>query len=81
MWQSKRVALAKLKGHWSAWHWYLYKTIVLLNISRKYFGFGLNSYRKWTFQDYSHIKPLGIEFDLAIKSVKVNLDSSFVQTW
>ena len=30
---------------------------------------------------FSHINALGIKFDLAIKYVKVNLDSSFVQTW
>ena len=36
---------------------------------------------KWTFQDFSQINALGIKFDHAIKHVKVNLDSSFVQIW
>ena len=36
---------------------------------------------KWTFQDFSQINTLGIKFDLAIKQVKVNIDSSFVQIW
>ena len=34
---------------------------------------------KWTFKDFSDINALGIKFDIAIKLVKVNLDSSFVQ--
>ena len=36
---------------------------------------------KCTFKDFPNINALGIKFDLAIKYVKVNLDSSFVQTW
>ena len=34
-----------------------------------------------TVQDFSHIYAFGIKFDLAIKKVMVNLDSSFVQIW
>ena len=30
---------------------------------------------------FLHVNALGIKFDLAIKWVKVNLDSSFVLTW
>ena len=30
---------------------------------------------------YIHVNALGIKFDLAMKSVKVNLDLSFVQIW
>ena len=32
-----------------------------------------------TFQDFSNINALGIKFGIAVKKVKVNPDSSFVQ--
>ena len=35
---------------------------------------------KLTFQDFPQINAIGIKFELAIKLVKVNLDSSFVQS-
>ena len=34
----------------------------------------------WTFQDFLHIKTLGIKIDLAVKQITVNPESSFVQT-
>ena len=30
---------------------------------------------------FSNINALGIEFGIAVKKIKVNPDSSFVQTW
>ena len=40
----------------------------------------LTDLEKWTFQDFSNIL-LGIKFGLAVKKVKVNPDSSFMQAW
>ena len=36
---------------------------------------------KWTLQDFSNTNALGIKFGLAVIKIKVNPDSSFVQTW
>ena len=54
---------------------------VKVNISRKYYDFHLNRYRKCTFQDFSNINSLGIKFGLEVKKkVKDNSDPSFVQS-
>ena len=37
--------------------------------------------KKSTFQKFSHSNALGSKLDLDIKQVKVNLGSSFEQTW
>ena len=52
------------------------------NIFRKCYDFRLNIYiENWTFQDFSNINVLRIKFSLAVRKIKVNPDSSFVQTW
>ena len=38
-------------------------------------------FKKSTFQKFSHLNALGSKFDLDVKKVKVNLGSSFEQTW
>ena len=38
-------------------------------------------FKKFNFQKKSHLNALGSKFDLEVKSVKVNLGSSFEQTW
>ena len=57
-----------IKGHRSAWHLVLIKKhcLVRFNISRKYYDFGLNSYRKMNISRFSLINALGIKFDLAM---------------
>ena len=37
--------------------------------------------KKSTFQKVSHLNAIGSKFDLDLKKVKVNLGSSFEQTW
>ena len=37
--------------------------------------------KKSTFQKVTHLNVLGSKFDLDVESVKVNLGSSFEQTW
>ena len=37
--------------------------------------------KKSTFPKISHLNALGSKFDLDVKYVKVNLGSSFEQTW
>ena len=59
---------------------YVCKCVIRFNISRKYYDFHLNSYRKnKQLQKNEHFKicPLGIKFGLAVKKVKVKPDSSF----
>ena len=38
-------------------------------------------FKKSTFQEISHLNAIGSTFDLDVKKVKVNLGSSFEQTW
>ena len=38
-----------------------------LNISHKYYDFGLNSYRKMNISRFFHINALGIKLNLVIK--------------
>ena len=38
-------------------------------------------FKKSTFQKKSHSNALGSKIDLDVKNVKVNLGSSFEQTW
>ena len=38
-------------------------------------------FKKSTFQKFSHLNALGSKFDFDIKLGKVNLGSSFEQTW
>ena len=38
-------------------------------------------FKKSTFQKNYHLNALGRKFDLDVKQVKVNLGSSFKQTW
>ena len=38
-------------------------------------------FKKSSFQNVSSLNALGSKFDLDIKEVKVNLGSSFKQTW
>ena len=45
------------------------------------YDFSLNSNRKMNISRFSNINALDIKFGLAVKKVKVNPDSSFVQTW
>ena len=47
---------------------------IRLNISRKYYDFGVNRYSKMNISRFSKINASGIKFDLAINKVKVNLD-------
>ena len=56
--------------------------VVRFFFCRVYYDFRLNSYiEKGAFQDFSNIKALGPKFGLAVIKIKVNPDSSFVQTW
>ena len=52
-----------------------------LNISRKYYDFDFNSYRKKYIARFSRINTSGSKFEHAINKVKVNQGSSFVQYW
>ena len=38
-------------------------------------------FKKSTFQKFTNLNALGGKFDLDVKLVKVNLGSSFEQTW
>ena len=38
-------------------------------------------FKKLSFQKKFHLNALGSKFDLDVKKVKVNLGSSFEQTW
>ena len=68
MGQSKCVALDKRSQVSLTFGTYINRGLIRLNISCKYYDFGLNSYRKKkTFQDFPHINALEIKFDLAIK--------------
>ena len=53
----------------------------MFNISSENNDFGLNSFQKMKFSKKSHLNALGSKFDLDVKYVKVNLGSSFEQTW
>ena len=67
-----------MKGQRSAWLLVLIQNHCFnrFNIFRKYYDFRLNSYiEKITFQDFSNINALGVKFGLAVKKIKVNLDS------
>ena len=62
--------------------WCLYKTSVSLGLTflASIINFAL-IIEKWTFQDFSNKNALGIKSGIGVKKVKVNPDSSFVQTW
>ena len=45
-----------------------------------YYDFGFNRYRKINFLRFPHINALGSKFDLAVKLVEVNSESSSVPT-
>ena len=55
--------------------------LIWFNISSENNDFGLNSFQKKKFSKKSHLNALGSKFDLDVKKVKVNLGSSFEQTW
>ena len=56
--------------------------LIWFNISSENNDFGLNSFQKMKFsKKKSHLNALGSKFDLDVKKVKVNLGSSFEQTW
>ena len=52
-----------------------------MNISSENNDFGLHIIQKITFQKNSHLNALVSKYDLDVKKVKVNLGSSFEQTW
>ena len=54
---------------------------IRFNISNKNNDFGFNSFQKINFQKCSHLNALASKFNLDAKSIKVNLGSSFEQTW
>ena len=72
-----------MKGQRSAWPLVLIynQCFIRFNIFRKYYDFRLNSYRKKNISSLFQyrINALGIKFGLAVKKVKVNPGSSFVQ--
>ena len=55
--------------------------LIRFNISSKYVDFGFNSVQKINFSKKIHLNALGSQFHLVIKYFKINLGSSFEQTW
>ena len=55
--------------------------LIRFNISSENNDFGFNSIQKSTCPKISHLNAIGSKFDLDVKKVKVNLGSSFEQTW
>ena len=54
--------------------------LIWLNISSENYDLSLSSFQKMKFKK-THLNALGSKFDLDVKKVKVNLGSSFEQTW
>ena len=57
------------------------KPVSHLVISCKYYDFHLKSYKKMIISRFFQYNASGIKFGLAVKKIKVNPDSSFVQSW
>ena len=55
--------------------------LIWFNISCENNAIILNSFQKQNFQKKSHLNALGSKFDPDVKKVKVNLGSSFEQSW
>ena len=58
--------------------WCLYKTSVSIGLT---FFQVLLFWKNEHFKIFSNINALGIKFGLAVRKIKVNPDSTFVQTW
>ena len=54
---------------------------IRFNISCKYYDFHLKSYRNLNISRFFQYKYIRNQTGIVVKKVKVNPDSSFVQTW
>ena len=59
----------------------LWCCLIRFNISCKFYDFHLNSYRNMNILRLFQYKYIRNQTGIAVKKVKVNPDSSFVQTW
>ena len=71
----------KLKVNLDLWNLFIAIVSLVLTYQVKIMTLASTVFKKSTFQKISLLNALGRKFDLYVKKVKVNLGSSFEQTW